>query len=112
MTAKTSPIDAIQELSGQPPSAAALRELQALRGAVAQALDRKRRLGQYAVVWEQGAVRTLSAEALPVLHDASAGWGRQGQSPSGGPLSLVVQEPQAEAWSGPRDPAAGSQDRS
>ena len=49
----------------QAPSAAAQRDLAALRQAVGEALDRKRRLGQYAVVWQEGRVRTLPPEALP-----------------------------------------------
>lgn len=36
------------------PSPEALVVLEALRQAVAKALDRKRRLGQYAVIWENG----------------------------------------------------------
>jgi hypothetical protein len=48
----------------QSPSAEARRELAALRQAVGQALDRKHRLGQYAVVWQDGQVRRLPPEAL------------------------------------------------
>lgn len=55
----------VEELFGQPPSAAARQELEALRQAVGQALDRKRRLGQLAVIWEAGEVRRLPPEALP-----------------------------------------------
>lgn len=40
------------------------RELMALRRAVAKALDRKRRLGQYAVVWRDGRPVRLEAEDL------------------------------------------------
>ena len=47
------------------PSAAAQRDLAALRQAVGEALDRKRRLGQYAVIWQEGRVRTLPPDALP-----------------------------------------------
>lgn len=53
------------QLFGQSPSAEARRELDALRQAVGRALDRKRRLGQYAVVWQDGQVRQLPPEALP-----------------------------------------------
>lgn len=60
----TSPAQ-VEELFGQPPSAAARQELEALRQAVGQALDRKRRLGQFAVIWEAGEVRRLPPEALP-----------------------------------------------
>jgi len=40
------------------------KELLALRRAVAKALDRKRRLGQYAVVWRDGRVVRLEPEEL------------------------------------------------
>lgn len=40
------------------------RELLALRRAVAQALDRKRRLGQYAVVWRDGRPVRIEGEEL------------------------------------------------
>ena len=40
------------------------RELMALRRAVAKALDRKRRLGQYAVVWRDGRPVRLEPEDL------------------------------------------------
>lgn len=40
--------------------------LDALRNAVAEALERKRRLGQYAVIWRDGrAVRIEPDEAAP-----------------------------------------------
>jgi len=40
--------------------------LDALRNAVAEALDRKRRLGQYAVIWRDGrAVRIGPEEEVP-----------------------------------------------
>lgn len=40
--------------------------LDALRNAVAEALDRKRRLGQYAVIWRDGrAVRIEPEEKAP-----------------------------------------------
>lgn len=55
----------VEELFGQAPSAAARQTLEALRQAVGQALDRKRRLGQFAVIWEAGEVRRLPPEALP-----------------------------------------------
>ena len=42
------------------------RALDALREAVAEALDRKRRLGQYAVFWQDGRpVRVIPGEADP-----------------------------------------------
>lgn len=48
--------------------------LDALRNAVAEALDRKRRLGQYAVIWREGRVMRLepddAAPSKPHGHDA------------------------------------------
>lgn len=41
--------------------------LDALRHAVAEALDRKRRLGQYAVIWRDGRVVRIDAEAIASL---------------------------------------------
>lgn len=42
--------------------------LDALRTAVAEALERKRRLSQYAVIWENGRVVRLEPEDIPPLH--------------------------------------------
>lgn len=53
------PLTQIHEHFDLPPSEAAEQELRALRQAVGQALDRKRRLGQYAVIWEDGQVRMV-----------------------------------------------------
>ncbi|MEO8383496.1 MAG: hypothetical protein ABI779_27815 [Acidobacteriota bacterium] len=39
--------------------------LDALRGAVAEALDRKRRLGQYAVIWRDGRAVRIEPEDEP-----------------------------------------------
>ena len=39
--------------------------LDALRSAVAEALERKRRLGQYAVIWRHGRVVQLEPDELP-----------------------------------------------
>ncbi len=44
------------------------RALDALRSAVAEALERKRRLGQYAVIWRDGQVVRIDPE-----DDASSG---------------------------------------
>ena len=63
----------IQERFDQQPSEAALHGLEALRVAVARALDRKRRLGQYAVVWQGGRVEKVPPEALPAIADVSSG---------------------------------------
>ena len=61
----------IQERFDQQPSEAALHGLEALRVAVNRALDRKRRLGQYAVIWRGGRVEKVPPEALPAIPDAS-----------------------------------------
>ena len=45
------------------PSPEALIALESLRMAVAKALDRKRRLGQYAVMWENGAPGWVGEDA-------------------------------------------------
>ena len=42
------------------------RALDALRSAVAEALERKRRLGQYAVIWRDGRVVWIQPEDIPV----------------------------------------------
>ena len=49
------------------PDAASTRTLAVLRQAVAEALDRKRRLGQYAVFWQDGKVVRVEAKDLPAL---------------------------------------------
>lgn len=45
------------------PSAKAQEELAALKKAVTQALDRKKRLGQYAVVWKDDKPVTIGDDA-------------------------------------------------
>lgn len=52
---------------GTTPSPEAARTLAVLRLAVAEALDRKRRLGQYAVFWEGGQVVEVGPQDLPAL---------------------------------------------
>ena len=47
------------------------RTLDVLRRAVTEALDRKRRLGQYAVIWRDGQVVRLEPDELP--SDVEAG---------------------------------------
>lgn len=42
------------KITQAPPSKESMIVLESLREAVAQALDRKKRLGQYAVVWQDG----------------------------------------------------------
>jgi hypothetical protein len=49
------------------PSPFAAQTLGVLREAVAEALDRKRRLGQYAVFWQGGQVVRVEAKDLPAL---------------------------------------------
>ena len=49
------------------PDAVSVQTLTVLRRAVAEALDRKRRLGQYAVFWEGGKVVRVEAKDLPAL---------------------------------------------
>ena len=51
-------------------SADDLLALEALRSAVAKALDRKRRLGQYAVIWRDGKVVRLEPEDLPLIDES------------------------------------------
>lgn len=82
----------ITERFDEPPSEAAAQELGALRQAVGQALDRKRRLGQYAVFWEDGQVRIVPPEALPVWPGTAA------------PTVLVAQEPAPEDTQAQRPP--------
>jgi hypothetical protein len=45
------------------PSQDSLRVLESLRTAVAKALERKRRLGQYAVIWQDG--KLVRLDPLP-----------------------------------------------
>lgn len=45
------------------PSAEGQRQLESLRQAVTNTLDRKRRLGQYAVVWQDGKPVRIGADA-------------------------------------------------
>ena len=49
------------------PDPEAVRTLAVLRQAVAEALYRKRRLGQYAVFWQDGKVVRVEAKDLPAL---------------------------------------------
>jgi hypothetical protein len=54
------------------PSQDSLRILETLRKAVAKALERKRRLGQYAVIWQDGKlvrIEPLSEQATQVQED-------------------------------------------
>lgn len=49
------------------PTPQAAETLRVLRQAVAQALDRKRRLGHYAVIWQDGKVVDVAPESLPSM---------------------------------------------
>ena len=55
--------DAINECFSQQPSADGLKMLEALREAVAKTLERKRRLGQYAVFWDGNKVVMIGDDA-------------------------------------------------
>jgi hypothetical protein len=46
--------------------------LETLRRAVAEALERKRRLGQYAVVWREGRAMCIGPDAPAVRYPGSA----------------------------------------
>lgn len=67
MTTLTSNPVQIDERFGVPRSAQGEETLRVLRQAVAEALDRKRRLGQYAVFWQDGQAVRVEAKDLPAL---------------------------------------------
>ena len=92
MTTSDSDPTPITERFDLRPSEAAEQGLRALRQVVGQALDRKRRLGQYAVVWEDGRVRIVPPEAWPAWPDTAA------------PTVLVAQEPAPEDRQAPPAP--------
>ena len=50
--------------------------LDALRTAVAAVFERKRRLGQYAVIWQDGKIVRLEAEEIPAVSDPQSPRGR------------------------------------
>ncbi len=54
-----------------PASADGQRMLESLRQAVGKALERKRRLGQYAVVWRHGKPLVINADASRVAEAAA-----------------------------------------
>lgn len=56
------------------------RALAALRQAVAEALERKRRLGQYAVIWRDGRALCIGPDAPP---ESTQYAGAQGCAPDG-----------------------------
>jgi hypothetical protein len=53
------------------PSAEGRRMLDSLRQAVGKALERKRRLGQYAVVWRHGKPSVINADASRAAEEAA-----------------------------------------
>lgn len=52
------------------------RVLEILRSAVAEALERKRRLGQYAVIWRDGQVVRIEPQDQAVSEDPRQNTGR------------------------------------
>jgi hypothetical protein len=50
-------------ITSSPPSSEAQAMLQALRDAVTKNLDRKQKLGQYAVIWQNGRPLQTGADA-------------------------------------------------
>ena len=54
-------------LSKHPPSEKSQQTLDALKQAVAKALEKKKRLGQYAVFWENGKPVLIGEDAPQVL---------------------------------------------
>lgn len=55
-------------ITSTPPSAQAKAMLQSLQNAVDKSLERKRKLGQYAVVWQNGQALQIGADA-PKISD-------------------------------------------
>lgn len=53
------------------PSAEGQRMLEALRLAVSKALERKRRLGQYAIIWQRGKPVRVGGEASRVAENGA-----------------------------------------
>ena len=49
------------------------RALDALRSAVAEALERKRRLGQYAVIWRDGQIVRINPQDNALLYRSAPG---------------------------------------
>jgi len=49
------------------------RALDVLRSAVADALERKRRLGQYAVIWRDGQVVRIDPQDIALLYRPATG---------------------------------------
>ena len=57
---------ALKEITGQPPSEKSQQILASLRKVATETLERKRRLGQYAVVWKDGKI-VLEGEDAPEI---------------------------------------------
>jgi hypothetical protein len=51
----------------------AQQALDALRSAVAEALERKRRLGQYAVIWRDGQIVRIDPQDIALLYYPAPG---------------------------------------
>jgi len=49
------------------------RALDVLRSAVAEALERKRRLGQYAVIWRDGKIVRIDPQDIALLYHPAPG---------------------------------------
>ena len=75
-----------------PPDKFEEEALAALQRAVARALERKRRLGQYAVFWKDGRV-ILDGPDAPVEQARSSRRGRIGAGGTGEPEATVDREP-------------------
>jgi hypothetical protein len=54
-----------------PPSPESIAMLKALRDAVAKDLDRKKRLGQYAVIWQDGCLMQVGDDAPQTANEAA-----------------------------------------
>ncbi|HQZ71165.1 MAG TPA: hypothetical protein PK826_07550 [Anaerolineae bacterium] len=62
------------------------RALDVLRSAVADALERKRRLGQYAVIWRDGQIVRIGSEEKAVTDPSEPS---MEQEPQTGPARLM-----------------------
>lgn len=62
----------------KPTDAEAEKILEALNRAVCKALDRKRRLGQYAVMWRNGRVVRVPPDELPCYGEGKEDVGKAG----------------------------------
>ena len=76
-----------------PPGRFEEEALAALQRAVSRALDRKRRLGQYAVFWQDGRV-VFDGPDAPVDEMRSTLWGRIGAGEAGEPAAGTDPDPE------------------